>query len=138
PLRSLVDPDDPALLEQGDDMPARLRAFCAETGQPEPDGPGAVTRCVLESLALKQATAIGLLTAATGTVPAEVHVVGGGAQNDLLCRLTASASGLPALAGPEEATEIGNLLLPAMARGGLASLADAREVGRASSRPPLA
>jgi rhamnulokinase len=135
-LRSLVDPDDPAFLEPGD-MPARIRSFCADTGQPEPDGPGAVTRCVLESLALKHATAVALLAQATGTAPAEVHVVGGGAQNDLLCRWTANASGLPVLAGPEEATEIGNLLLQAMALGELASLEEAREVVRASFRPTV-
>jgi rhamnulokinase len=131
PLRSLVDPDDPALTEPGD-MPRRVRELCARTGQPEPDEPGALTRCILESLALKHAHAIQLLAAATGTAPAEVHVVGGGAHNEPLCRWTADASGLPVLAGPEEATEIGNLLLQTMALGEIASLDEAREVVRAS------
>jgi len=136
PLRSLVDPDDPAFSEPGD-MPRRVREFCAHTGQPEPENPGAVTRCVVESLALKHAHAIQLLAAATGTAPAEVHVVGGGAHNEPLCRWTADASGLPVLAGPGEATEIGNLLLQAMALGELASLDEAREVVRASFQPTV-
>jgi rhamnulokinase len=136
PLRSLVDPDDPAFSEPGD-MPRRVRDVCARTGQPEPEDPGAVTRCILESLALKHAQAIRLLAEATGAAPAEVHVVGGGARNEPLCRWTADASGLPVLAGPEEATEIGNLLLQAMALGELASLEEAREVVRASFQPTV-
>jgi len=136
PLRSLVDPDDPALTEPGD-MPRRVRELCARTGQPEPEESGALARCILESLALKHAHAIQLLAAATGTAPAEVHVVGGGAQNEPLCRWTADAAGLPVLAGPEEATEIGNLLLQAMALGEIASLDEAREVVRASFQPAV-
>jgi rhamnulokinase len=136
PLRCLVDPDDPVLGEPGD-MPRRIRELCARTSQPEPDDPGAVTRCVLESLALKHAESIGLLRSATGIEPAEVHVVGGGARNEPLCRWTADASGLPVLAGPKEATEIGNLLVQAMALGELASLDEAREVVRASFRPTV-
>jgi sugar (pentulose or hexulose) kinase len=96
-----------------------------------------MTRCILESLALKHAQAIRLLAEATGAAPAEVHVVGGGARNEPLCRWTANASGLAVLAGPEEATEVGNLLLQAMALGELASLDEAREVVRASFRPTV-
>jgi rhamnulokinase len=136
PLRSLVDPDDPAFSEPGD-MPRRVRELCARTGQPEPVDAGAMTRCILESLALKHAQAIRLLAEATGAAPAEVHVVGGGARNEPLCRWTANASGLAVLAGPEEATEVGNLLLQAMALGELASLDEAREVVRASFRPTV-
>ena len=118
-------------------MPRRVRELCARTGQPEPEESGALARCILESLALKHAHAIQLLAAATGTAPAEVHVVGGGAQNEPLCRWTADAAGLPVLAGPEEATEIGNLLLQAMALGEIASLDEAREVVRASFQPAV-
>jgi rhamnulokinase len=133
-LRSFVEPNDPAFAEPGD-MPARVRAFCAHTGQPEPVEPGAVVRCILESLALKHAQTIDLLASVTGVSPREIHVVGGGARNELLCRWTADASGLPVHAGPEEATLLGNVLVQAMSLGELASLAQAREVVAASFAP---
>jgi len=131
---TFIEPNDPAFVEPGD-MPARVRAFCAHTGQPEPADPGAVVRSILESLALKHAQTIELLARVTGTSPGEVHVVGGGARNELLCRWTANASGLPVLAGPEEATLLGNLLVQAISLGEIASVADAREVVRASFAP---
>jgi rhamnulokinase len=136
PLRSLVDPDDPLVAEPGD-MPARIAAACARTGQEVPDEPAAVARCILESLALRHAETVDLLRDATGADPAEIHVVGGGARNELLCRWTADAAGRPVLAGPEEATAIGNLVVQAMALGELASLDDAREVVRASFAPTV-
>jgi rhamnulokinase len=71
----------------------------------------------------------------SGADPREIHVVGGGARNELLCRWTASAAGLPVLAGPAEATVLGNLLVQAIAAGEVASLAEAREVVRASVEP---
>ena len=134
PLRSLVDPDDRRFATPGD-MPQRIREFCAGTGQAEPVEPGAVTRCVLESLALGHAQAVRLLENATGAAPTEVHVVGGGAQNELLCRWTASATGLPVLAGPVEAAAIGNLVVQAMGLGELASLEQGRELVRDSFVP---
>ena len=73
-------------------------------------------RCILESLALKHAETVEVLGTVTGTPPSEIHVVGGGARNELLCRWTASASGLPVYAGPQEATLLGNLLVQAMSR----------------------
>jgi rhamnulokinase len=136
PLRSLVDPNDPVFLAPGD-MPKRIRESCASTGQEIPQDPAAVVRCVLESLALKYRQTIELLRVATGVEPLELHVVGGGARNELLCRWTADATGLPVLAGPEEATEIGNLVVQAIALGEVASLAEAREVVRASFWPVL-
>jgi rhamnulokinase len=134
PLRSLVDPDDDAFAAPGD-IPARIAAFCERTGQPAPDGPGATARCVLESIALKHALIVDLLREVTGADPVELHLVGGGARNELLCRWTAQATGLPVLAGPEEATLVGNLLLQAMALGELTSLEEARAVVRASFVP---
>ena len=131
PLRSLVDPNDPVFAEPGD-MPRKVAEACARTGQPEPAGPAEIVRCILESLALKHAETVELVAGVTGTAPAELHVVGGGARNELLCRWTADAAGLPVLAGPEEATLVGNLLVQAMALGELGSLEDAREVVRGS------
>jgi rhamnulokinase len=131
PLRSFIDPNDPVFAEPGD-MPQRVRDFCAATRQPEPEDPAAIIRCILESLALEHSRAIELLREATGAAPTEVHVVGGGARNELLCRWTAEAAGLPVVAGPVEATVIGNLAVQALALGELASLEEARDVIRAS------
>lgn len=133
---ALVDPNDPAFTEPGD-MPARIRAFCAATGQAPPSDAGATARCILESLALKHAETIDTIATVTGTEPTEIHVVGGGARNELLCEWTACASGLPVLAGPEEATVLGNLLVQAMGAGEISSLAEGREVVRASVEPSL-
>ncbi|NUR75193.1 MAG: rhamnulokinase [Thermoleophilia bacterium] len=134
PLRSFVDPNAEVFLEPGD-MPSRIRAFCRETNQPEPTDAGATARCVLESLALKHAGTVDALRRAAGVDPAELHVVGGGARNELLCKWTADAAGLPVLAGPEEATLLGNLLVQAMALGELSTLDEARDVVRASFAP---
>ena len=133
-LQCFIDPNDATFGDPGD-MPARVRAFCVHTGQPEPVEPGAIVRCILESLALKHAQTIDVLASVTGASPREIHVVGGGARNELLCRWTADAAGLPVLAGPEEATLLGNLLVQAMALGEISSLAEGREVVRASVVP---
>jgi len=136
PLRTFVDPNDPVFLEPGD-MPARIREFSVRTGQPVPEEPGAVARCVLESLALAHAESVELLASVTGSSPQEIHVVGGGSRNELLCRWTANAARLPVLAGPEEATLLGNLLVQAIALGEIASLDEAREVVRRSVVPTV-
>jgi rhamnulokinase len=130
-LRSFIEPNDPVFVEPGD-MPARVRAFCAHTGQAEPVEPGTVVRCILESLALKHAETVELLGSVTGRPPSEIHVVGGGARNELLCEWTADASGLPVYAGPQEATLLGNLLVQAISLGEVASLAEMREIVAAS------
>ncbi len=131
PLRSLIDVDHPLFSVPGD-MARRVREFCVSTGQPQPEEPGAVVRCILESLALKHQQAIELLRNATEAAPGAVHIVGGGSRNELLCQMTADATELRVLAGPAEAAEIGNLLVQAIALGELASLEEARDVVRAS------
>ncbi len=127
PFGPLIDPDDPRLLPPGD-MPARIRQLCWETGQIPPATPGEMTRCVLESLACAYRAAFDVIRAASGQPVTEIHVVGGGSRNDLLCQFTADATGLPVLAGPGEATAIGNLLVQAMASGRIGSLRQIREV----------
>ncbi len=122
---AFIDPDDDRFLRPGD-LPARVRSFCAETGQPEPPDVGTLIRVLLESLALRYAVAVDELAAASGHPVEAIHVVGGGANNRLLCRLTADATGLPVRAGPVEATAIGNLAVQAMAAGELSSVAEAR------------
>jgi rhamnulokinase len=127
----LVDPDHPTFLSPGD-MPSRIRSFCEETGQDPPEEPASVARCVFESLALKYRYAIEQARSLTGRPVETVNVVGGGSQNDLLCQLTADASRLHIVAGPVEATAIGNLMVQAFAQGRVGSLEEIRAVVRDS------
>lgn len=112
----VVDVDDPAFLPPGD-MPARIAAACRATGQRPPDDRGATVRCILESLALAYRRNVRLAASLSGRTVEVVHVVGGGARNELLCQLTADACGVPVLAGPVEAAALGNVLVQARALG---------------------
>jgi rhamnulokinase len=135
PFHALIDPDDPLYLKPsapGDDMPTRIRARCQATGQPVPESKAALIRCVLESLALKYRWVIEKLEVLIGARVDPIHVVGGGAQNGLLCQFTADALGRPVIAGPVEATSLGNVILQAQALGLLGSLAEGRELIRHS------
>jgi rhamnulokinase len=128
---SLVDPDDPAFLLPPN-MPAAIAEFCRTTAQPAPTEPGAVIRCCLESLALKYRWVLEKLEGLIGKRLDAIHVVGGGSQNALLCQWTADATGRPVLAGPVEATALGNVLVQMLGLGLIGSLADGREVVRRS------
>ena len=132
PFRSLIDPDDPSFLAP-EDMPAAIRAWCQRTQQPAPETSGQIIRCVLESLALKYRVVLGWLEELTGETVEVIHVVGGGCQNVLLNQFTADACGKPVIAGPVEATALGNVLIQARAAGSITSLHEIREVVRASS-----
>ena len=125
----LIDPDDLRFLPPGLDMPARVQAFCAETGQPVPTTPADITRCVLESLAFRCANVIRQLETVTGTAIQTLHVVGGGSQIRLLNQLLADTSGRTVMAGPVEATLLGNLLVQAEACGSIPQ-GSVREVSR--------
>jgi rhamnulokinase len=113
-------------------MPQAIADFCRHTGQPAPQEPGAVVRCALESLALRYRWVFERLEALSERHLEVIHIVGGGCQNALLCQFTADACNRPVLAGPVEATAIGNVLVQAIGLGLLGSLADAREVVRRS------
>jgi rhamnulokinase len=125
PFAAVVDPDTPAFLPPGD-MPARIAAECRRTGQEPPSGPPAFVRCILESLALGHRMAIRRAVALSGQDVEVIHLVGGGSRNDLLCRLTADACGLPVVAGPVEATALGNVLVQARSAGMVKDLAEMR------------
>jgi rhamnulokinase len=131
PFASLVDPDDPAFLLPPN-MPAAIGEFCRKTGQPVPTEPGPVVRCCLESLALKYRWVLEKLEGLIGRRLDVIHVVGGGSQNFLLSQWTADATGRPVLAGPAEATALGNVLVQMLGLGLIGSLADGREVVRRS------
>ena len=131
PFAAVIDPDDDGFLAPGD-MPARIRAYCERTGQAVPADEGELIRVVLESLALRYRQVLEGLEEILGRRLECIHVVGGGSQNQLLCELTASAAGRALIAGPAEATAIGNLMVLALGRGDVGSLAEAREVVRNS------
>jgi rhamnulokinase len=129
PFRSLIDPDDLRFYAPGS-MLGEIRGFCRDTGQPVPETQGQVTRCVLESLALRYRQAVDQLELLTGRSFRGLHMVGGGIRNELLCRFAANALARPVWAGPVEASAIGNMLVQLIALGHCRDLRDARVLVR--------
>jgi rhamnulokinase len=130
-LAGTVDLDDPRFLEPGD-MPGKLVRYCREAGQPVPSRRGEFVRLTLRSLAADYQETIAQLEALAGTAIDVVHVVGGGARNELLCQWTADACGRRVVAGPAEATALGNLLIQARVMGDLPAGRTLRDVLRAN------
>ncbi|AUZ35836.1 rhamnulokinase [Arthrobacter sp. PGP41] len=120
-----INPDDPYFIAP-DNMPERIRAAVRRTGDALPNDPAAITRCIMDSLAAGYARTIHDAERLADRAVDVVHVVGGGSQNRLLCQLTADATGRKVVAGPVEATALGNVLVQARAAGavcgGLAEL----------------
>ncbi|MEZ4671602.1 MAG: rhamnulokinase family protein [Anaerolineae bacterium] len=135
-FRSLIDPDDTVFFPPGD-MVGRIRSFCQQSGQVVPESVGQVMRCALESLALKYRFVLEQLLNVSGQAVEVIHIVGGGSQNPVLCQMTADATGRPVLAGPVEATALGNGLVQLIALGEIKDIAEARRVIRASFPPVL-
>ena len=133
---SLVNTDHPAFVAPGD-LPARVRAYCARTGQPAPEDEAAVVRCMLDSLALGYRRSVEDLATVTGRPVTAVHIVGGGSRNQLLNQAVADVTGLPVIAGPVEATALGNICVQLIALGDIKDLAQAREVVRAGAGPEI-
>jgi rhamnulokinase len=132
PFVALVAPDDPAFLHP-DAMPAAMVRFCERTGQRPPATRGEFIRCALESLALRYRDVLDKIQKISGRTIKVLHIVGGGSRNRLLNQFTADATGVTVVAGPSEATALGNLLMQARAGGDIGSLAEARAVVRTSS-----
>jgi rhamnulokinase len=126
-FEALIDPDNPDFLNPPD-MPEAIRAYCHRTGQSPPATQAGFVRSILESLALKYRAVIDEIRDVTGRTIGRIHVIGGGSRNRLLCQFTSDATGLPVVAGPAEATAIGNLLVQAMALGELNSLDGLRRI----------
>lgn len=125
PFQSLINPDHQLFYSPGK-MPAKIVEYCRKTNQKIPGSQGAMVRCIFESLALKYRMALeGLETVVASSVDT-VHIVGGGSLNQMLNQFTANATGKLVLAGPVEATAIGNLLVQLMALGEIGDLEQAR------------
>jgi rhamnulokinase len=133
-LVTLVDPDDPALVAPAD-MPEAIRGLARAAGEPVPESTAAVVRTALESVAAAIRRRIGELDTLLGRRIGRVHLVGGGVKNRLLCQMIADATGRPVVAGPVEATAIGNLLVQLTARAGVVDLRAMREIVRQSFEP---
>ncbi len=125
PFRTLIDPNDPRFASPGD-MAKKVRAYAEETGQPEPETIGDLARCCLDSLALCYRDTIELLESTLSTKIEVLHIVGGGAKNQLLNELTALAMKRPVICGPIEATAIGNLLVQALGCGEISNVQQLR------------
>jgi rhamnulokinase len=126
-FKVLFDPDHPGFLHPTN-MVAAIDEYCRETGQAAPDGPGGHTRAILESLAFKYRFVIDALHELTGHEIEEIQIVGGGSRNRLLNQFTADATGCTVLAGPVEATALGNLALQMVGTGAVDSLDHARRI----------
>ena len=127
PFESIIDVDDPRFSPPGD-MPGRVRDYCRETGQKVPETVGEVMQCIYCSLALKYRETFDNMQRICGKKFSAIHMVGGGIKDTLLCKLTASACGVDVVAGPVEATVIGNIATQFMALGAISSVKEAREI----------
>ena len=127
PFTSIIDPDHPSFLAPGD-MPSRIREYCHETNQMKPGDAGQMIRVVYESLALKYRVVLEQLIKLTGRTMEYLHVIGGGSQNALLCQMTADSTGIPVIAGPVEATTLGNAIIQMISIGLLEDVKHARGV----------
>ena len=119
------------------DMPERICNYCAATGQAVPQTKGEIVRVALESLALKYRWVLERLEELTGNQLDPLHIIGGGTKNRLLNQFTADATCRKVIAGPVEATAIGNVLMQAIGLNDLSSLGEARAVVRASFTPDV-
>ena len=124
-FRSLIDPDHHMFLNP-DHMPDRIREYCRQTGQPEPATHASLVRTILESLAFKYRAVLESLEKLTGTPIEVIRIVGGGSRNRLLNQFTADATGRSVVAGPVEATALGNIAVQMVATGAVGSIAEAR------------
>jgi rhamnulokinase len=128
---ALINPDHPSFVAPKD-MPQAIRDYCAYTSQDSPENEGAIIRAALESLALRYRMVLGFLEELIGNRIETIHIVGGGAKNALLCQMAADATNRRVVAGPVEATALGNLAVQAVASGAIKDLVQAREIIRTS------
>jgi rhamnulokinase len=135
-FRSLIDPDH-ASFAHPERMTDAIASYCEKTGQSSPDTHAAYIRCIFDSLALKYKYVFNQLQQMAGFKLDKIHIIGGGSQNSLLNQFTANATGIQVIAGPTEATAIGNALIQAKGLGLVHSLPEIREIVRQSFPPTL-
>ncbi len=131
PFESLINPDDPSFANP-QNMERAIRDYCARTGQKVPEGYAAVARCIFDSLALRYRQVFGYLKEMAPFAIDRLHVIGGGSRNALLNQFTANATGAEVLAGPQECTALGNVMVQARAAGVCGSIWDMRQIIRES------
>jgi rhamnulokinase len=132
PFQFLINPDDSMFLNPRD-MTQAVRDFCYQTAQGTPANHGEVIRCIYDSLALKYRFTLEQIRDVSDQPIEVIHIIGGGANNHFLNQLTADATGLDVVAGPTEATAIGNIMIQAKALGYVGSLAEIRQIVANSS-----
>lgn len=131
PFECLINPDDLSFYNP-ENMPEAIKDYCRKTGQTVPDSEAQITRCIFESLAMKYRLVFDQLKEVSGKPLNKIHIIGGGTKNQLLNQFTANAAGVPVIAGPSEATAIGNIMVQAMGLGYVKSLSEIRQVVRNS------
>ena len=127
PFRSLINPDD-VLFANPADMEQAIQTYCSDSHQPVPQTRGQIVRCIFESLALRYRQVLDNLRTLSPHPIETLHVIGGGSRNELLNRWTANAVGIPVVAGPSEATAIGNIMIQALAAGTAKDIASMRQL----------
>ena len=131
PMVSIIDTDAEVFVAPSN-MPAAIAEYCRHTGQPVPQSVGEIVRCALESLVLRYRLTLGYLEQVVGHPFKTIHMVGGGVQNHMLCQFTADACARPVVAGPVEATALGNVMMQAIGTGRLSSIDEARALVRSA------
>ncbi len=131
PFECFINPDSSLFLNPGN-MPEAIQSFCRKTNQKVPQSKAQIARCIYDSLVLKYKYTLEQIENVSGKKISKLHVIGGGANNEMLNQLTSDATGIPVVSGPIEATAIGNLLMQAKALGIVDSLAQIREIVRES------
>ena len=127
PFACFIDPDDHCFLPPGD-MPERIRQYLVRTGQPVPETRGGLVRCVYESLAMTYRSTAQTISRLTGKTYDALYAVGGGTQGQLLMQMTADAMDMPVMAGPSEATALGNAMIQFIALGAIRDVAHGRRI----------
>lgn len=126
-FRSFIDPDAPELSAHGN-LPDKIREYCRKTDQPAPETVGQLVRCIYESLVLKYRLALEQISECTGKKFDVLHLMGGGTKDCFLCELAAKSLGIPVIAGPIEATALGNIVLQLVALGEIGSIEEGRRI----------